>query len=98
MSRERQRHAPIDRVILLIAANIPLRRVRGADDPEVVPGALSDREELAGADVLDDPARTVAQLLESPLRGSHQHRETMHRKRRAVNVPSDSRRHGSRSR
>lgn len=54
-------------------------------------------EELAGANVLDDPARTIAQLLKASLRGDHRHKGQCG-KVRAGDVPSDSRCRGSRSR
>lgn len=63
------KHAPPDGRVALVLADVPLRRVARRDDVHAVRRVLLDGQELARADVLDDPAGAVAQLLEAPLQG-----------------------------
>jgi len=62
-----QDEEPVSGGVLFVVTNIPLRGVVGTDDTDVVTGRLIDGQEQACADVLDDPARAVAQPLKAPL-------------------------------
>ena len=66
-SEPSRRHIPVERGVLVVATNLPLRGVARADDVQAVASTVRDRQVLAGTDVLYHPGRARAQFLEAPL-------------------------------